>query len=98
VRCLTNGLWLCHDDSVPFVVLLSHHREYGREAGVQIEIAITAGGRGADMVTHWFGQIEAAILQSRAYRGKVLSLEQKTPYAGHSGAILVHRLPPRRAR
>jgi hypothetical protein len=93
-RCLTNGLWLCHDGGTPYAVLLSHHREYGQEAGVQIEIAITAGGRGADLVERSFDQLEAAISQSRAYRGKVLSLEQKTPYAGRSGAILVHRLQP----
>ena len=75
VKCLNNGLWLCRTDDLRYAVVLSSHREYGRESGTRIEIAVPAGAEGAEFVQRCFSELESAVNDARCYRGKVLSLD-----------------------
>jgi ATP-dependent Clp protease adapter protein ClpS len=92
-RCLTNGVWLCRDGNLRFVVVLSFHREFGQEAGMCIEIGVPAGDAGSDFINRSFSSLERAVHASRSYRGKVLSLEDDSNYSGKSKGMTVHRLP-----
>jgi ATPase family associated with various cellular activities (AAA)/ClpX C4-type zinc finger len=93
-RCLNNALWLCAEADLRYAVLLSQARSpFGRESGMRIEIALPAGERGSAFVQQRFRELEAAVNAARAYRGKILSLEQDNRYTGRSSGILVHRLP-----
>ncbi|RVC81233.1 AAA family ATPase [Mesorhizobium sp. M4A.F.Ca.ET.022.05.2.1] len=93
IKCLNNGLWLNRDGSLHYAVVLSFHREYGRESGTCVEIAVPAGEDGVALVDRCFSQLEAAINAARSYRGKVLSLETEGDYQGRSKGVMVHRLP-----
>jgi hypothetical protein len=99
VRCLENGLWLCRAPSkqggdTPYTVLLSRHREFNHETGLRVEVAVPAGEAGPEITRTVFRELERAVAQARAYRGKVLSLEQSEHYSGMASGIRVHRLPP----
>ncbi|MFC3326526.1 ATP-dependent Clp protease adaptor ClpS [Mesorhizobium cantuariense] len=93
IKCLGNGLWLNRDGDLHYAVVLSFHREYGRESGTCVEIAVPAGEDGVALVDRCFSQLEAAINAARSYRGKVLSLETEGDYQGRSKGVMVHRLP-----
>jgi hypothetical protein len=92
-RCLGNALWLCADGDLRYAVVLSQDRESRTETGIRIEIAVPAGARGAALVQDGFCTLAAAVNDARAYRGKILSLEQPSQYRGTADAIRVHRLP-----
>jgi ATP-dependent Clp protease adapter protein ClpS len=93
VKCLNNGLWLCQADGLRYAVVLSSHREYGREAGTRIEIAVPAGADGAEFVQRCFSELESAVNAARSYRGKILSLDADNDYRGRSRGVMVHKLP-----
>jgi ATP-dependent 26S proteasome regulatory subunit len=93
VRCLNNGVWLCRDADLRYVVVLSFHREFGQEAGMCVEIAVPAGTKGSDFVHRCFGQFEVAVNASTSYRGKILSLDDDGDYRGRTKGMTVHRLP-----
>ncbi len=93
VKCLNNGLWLGETDGLRYAVVLSAHREHGREAGIRIEIAVPAGAPGAEFVQRCFSELENAVNAARSYRGKVLSLDGDADYRGRSRGIMVHKLP-----
>jgi ATP-dependent Clp protease adapter protein ClpS len=99
IKCLNNGLWLNRDGGLHYAVVLSFHREFGRESGTCVEIAVPAGEDGVALVDRCFSQLESAINAARSYRGKVLSLETEGDYQGRSKGVMVHRLPqvPREA-
>jgi ATP-dependent Clp protease adapter protein ClpS len=92
VKCLHNGLWLCQADGLRYAVLLSTHREHGYEAGTRIEIAVPAGGAGADVVQRCFSELEDGVNAARCYRGKILSFDKDPDYRGRSKGIMVHKL------
>ena len=92
MKCLENGLWLCQSDDLRYAVLLCSHREYDREAGLRIEIAVPTGATGEGVVQRIFAELESAVSAARSYRGKVLSLEGTNDYRGRSRGITVHRL------
>jgi hypothetical protein len=94
VKCLNNGLWLCQHENLRYAVVLSSHREYGRESGTCIEIAVPVGAAGAQFVQRCFAELENAVNAARSYRGKVLSLDRDNDYRGRSRGITVHKLPP----
>jgi ATP-dependent Clp protease adapter protein ClpS len=94
VKCLNNGLWLCLADDLRYAVVLSSHREYGRESGTRVEIAVPAGATGSEFVQRCFSELESAVNAARCYRGKILSLDADADYRGRSKGIMVHRLPP----
>src|SRR3954447_25397302 len=91
VKCLHNGLWLCHADGLNYAVLLSTHREHGCESGARIEIAVPAGGAGADLVQRCFSELAEAVNAARCYRGKILSFDTETDYRGRSKGLMVHK-------
>lgn len=93
IKCLENGLWLCRSDDLRYAVLLCSHREYDRDAGLRIEIAVPTGAAGEGLVQRVFAELEAAVSAARSYRGKVLSFEGGDDYRGRSRGIMVHRLP-----
>ena len=93
VKCLNNGLWLCQSDGLRYAAVLSSHREYGRESGTRIEIAVPAGARGAELVQRCFFELESAVNAARSYRGKILSLDGDADYRGRSKGVMVHKLP-----
>ena len=93
VKCLNNGLWLCQSDGLRYAVVLSSHREYDRESGTRIEIAVPAGARGAEFVQRCFAELESAVNAARSYRGKILSLDGDADYRGRSKGVMVHKLP-----
>ncbi|WFU41665.1 ATP-dependent Clp protease adaptor ClpS [Bradyrhizobium sp. CB82] len=94
VKCLDNGLWLCVQGDLRYAVLLCAHREYSREPGIRIEIAVPSGAAGVVLVQRCFGELEQAVQAARTYRGKILSLDADSDYRGRSRGITVHRLPP----
>jgi ATP-dependent Clp protease adapter protein ClpS len=93
MKCLENGLWLCRNDGLRYAVLLCSHREYDREAGLRIEIAVPTGKAGEGVVQRIFAELEAAVSAARSYRGKILSFEGGDDYRGSSRGLRVHRLP-----
>ena len=93
VKCLLNGLWLCRTEQLRYAVLLCQHREYERETGGRVEIAVPAGSAGDAFVQHCFAELEQAVRAARSYRGKILSLEGGPDYGGRSRGVTVHRLP-----
>ena len=73
VKCLNNGLWLCEQDNLRYAVLLCAHREFSREPGIRVEIAVPSGAAGVALVQRCFGDLEQAVQAARTYRGKILS-------------------------
>jgi ATP-dependent Clp protease adapter protein ClpS len=93
VKCMNNGLWLCVEGGVRYAAVLSGYRDYGQETGVRLEIAVPGGEEGAALASRLFKAVSEAVNQSRAYRGKALSLEVKNPYSGFASGMAVHKLP-----
>jgi hypothetical protein len=91
-RCLKNALWLCADGGLPFAVLLTRVQKHGREAGLNLEVAVPAGENGMELTRRILTQVERKISHAGSYRGKVLSLEMLDNYSGSAGGIRVHRL------
>jgi hypothetical protein len=92
VRCLKNGLWLSHQDGLPFAILLGPAMRYGQISGVHLEIAIPTGERGAQFSQEAFHDLERRVGAGRTYRGRVISLENYYDPSGRGGAVKVHRL------
>jgi len=92
VRCLKNGLWLSHQDGLPYAILLGPAMRYGQVGGVHVEIAIPAGERGGHFSQDLFRELERRVGAGRTYRGRVISLESYYDHSGRGGAVKVHRL------
>jgi len=73
-------------------VLLSSIRDPGCHPEARIEIAVTAGAAGEDLVQGCFLELEKAVTASRCYRGKSLSLDNDLGYSGRWKGIMVHKL------
>jgi hypothetical protein len=93
-RCFENALVLRDSAPIPHAVFLMHMWEHGENPILTVEIAVPRDREGAyEFVQDCFRRLEQAIAQSRAYRGKVLSLEKAEHYSGRTRGILVHRIP-----
>jgi len=92
VRCLKNGLWLSHQDGLPYAILLGPAMRYGQVGGVHVEIAIPAGERGGHFSQDLFRELVRRVGAGRTYRGRVISLESYYDHSGRGGAVKVHRL------
>ena len=92
VRCLTNGLWLSRNGTVPFAVLLGPSIQHGMVGGVHVEVAVPIGEPGAAFSNELFRDLEIRVGAGKTYRGRVLSLENQFNYTGRGGAVKVHRL------
>ena len=93
VRCLHNGLWLCHDGDIRYAVVLSYDREYGSEPMLRVEIAVPVGVAGDTFAQRCFAALQQAVHAARSYRGKILSLDGDADYSGRSRGVTVHQLP-----
>jgi len=88
VRCLKRGMWLLADEQTRFAILLSQN-----PCDTRIELATSRHEDGMRVAQKVFGRIEAAIVEARSYRGKILSFEWQDSYRGTATGIKVHRLP-----
>ena len=94
VRCLRDAVWLLREDGVPAVALLSCYNSMRGPDLLRLEFAVPPGEAGSRLTRNYFDGIERAVNKARAYRGKVLSLEQSDPYSGFSKGLAVHKLAP----
>jgi hypothetical protein len=92
VRCLKNGLWLSRDKDLPFAILMAPGGRFGLRTGVQVEIAVPAGERGAQFSQEFFRELELLVGQGRTYRGRIISLEGHIDPLGGGSVVKVHRL------
>jgi hypothetical protein len=91
-RCLQNGLWLLDAGSVRLALLLATCDEMRGCPRLRVQVAAPSGPEADIRVRELLRRFEASVLASRSYRGKVLSLEVTSPFAGTGGGISVHRL------
>lgn len=94
VKCLRNGLWLLRDGDMPYVAVVSEHRDFDKAPELRIEIATPKGEQGTALVNRSFAFLEEEVHAARSYRGKVISFEAGGKYRGQTGGMTVHRLPP----
>ena len=92
VCCLKNGLWLSRDKDVPFAIMMAPGGRFGLRSGVQVEIAVPTGGRGAQFSQELFRDLELQVSKGRTYRGRVISLEGHIDPMGDGSMVKVHRL------
>lgn len=91
-RCLKNGLWLSRDRDLPFAILMAPGGRFGLRTGVQVEIAVPSGERGAQFSQELFRNLELQVSQGRTYRGRIISLEAHIHPMGGGSMVKVHRL------
>jgi hypothetical protein len=91
-RCLRNALWLCTDRKTPFALFLSRAQRFGRQGGLNLEIAVPPGEDGLELTGRLLKEVERKVSQAGSYRGKVLSLEVSDNYTGGIEGVKVHRL------
>jgi hypothetical protein len=91
-RCLKNGLWLSRDEELPFAIMMTPGGRFGMARGVQVEIAVPSGERGAQFSQELFRQLENVVAQARTYRGRIISLEGHIHPMGGGSVVKVHRL------
>jgi len=92
VRCLKDGFWLVEDGGTRFALLFQADSNFFAARGAQFQLVTAGGEAGARVAQKLFGHLERAVAQARCYRGKVLSLENGSPYMGMRVGIKVHRL------
>ncbi len=92
VRSLKNGLWLSRDQDLPFAVIMAPGGRFGLTSGVQVEIAVPSGERGAQFSQGLFRELELLVSKGRTYRGRVISLEAHIHPMGGGSMVKVHRL------
>lgn len=91
-RCLRQALWLSHEGSARYAVLLSPATSYGRPGGTHVEVAVLPGEEGLQLTRKLLDDIETLVKQTATYRGKVISLEELDRYSGQAGHVRVHKL------
>jgi len=92
VRCLRNGLWLAHQQGIPFAVLFTPAVQYGQSTGIHVEIAVPNEERAATVSESFLHELELRAAAGKTYRGRVISLEVGHDYTGRGSAVKVHRL------
>jgi AAA+ superfamily predicted ATPase/ATP-dependent Clp protease adapter protein ClpS len=93
-RCVGTALWLLDREGVRHCAIVSQETGHGGTESVRLEIAVPNGQIGAELVSHYFREIEKVIEKADSYRGKVLSLEAENQWQGMATSITVYRLPP----
>lgn len=94
VRCLKTGLWLMQREGSKYAVLLSRSMsmQYGRPEGTRCQVMTSNDARGERIAEALFRDLETAVSEAHAYRGKILSLEEGDNYSGQAVGIKVHKL------
>lgn len=91
-RCLKNALWLAREKGLEFAIMMAPGGRFGLWTGVQVEIAVPAGERGAQFSQELFRDIELLVSKGRTYRGRIISLEAGIDPMGGGSMVKVHRL------
>jgi hypothetical protein len=91
VRCLRSGLWLLDGPGARLAVLMQPAQNM-RPMGVSFQVAAGNTEAGRQVTQRFFKHLEETVLRAPSYRGKILSLEWQTPYAGIGTGLKVHRL------
>jgi AAA+ superfamily predicted ATPase len=92
VRCLKNGLWLSRDQGLPFAIIMAPGGRFGLRSGVQVEIAVACGEKGAQFSQALFRDLELLVSKGHTYRGRIISLEAHIDAMGGGNMVKVHRL------
>jgi hypothetical protein len=92
VRCLKNGLWMSHEKDLPFAIIMVPGGRFGLNRGVQVEIAVPTGERGAKFSQELFRDLELLVSKGQTYRGRIISLEGHIDPMGGGSMVRVHRL------
>lgn len=92
IPCVRRALWLARDGRLPFALVIGQAARYGMPSGMNIEVAVPPGERGAELARSVLDKIESRVRAASSYRGKVLSLEAANHYTGAMGPIRVHKL------
>ncbi len=96
VQVVRDSLWFAKYDGAPIAILwTSYSDRVGCEVEslLRIDIAHIAG-LNENFIDTFFERIQDTVRLSASYRGKVLSLEDQTNYAGNSIGLVVHQLEP----
>src|SRR6266699_2896678 len=83
---------LSPDQDLPFAIMMAPGGRFGLRTGVQVEIAVPAGERGAQFSQEFFRELELLVGQGRTYRGRIISLEGRIDPLGGGSMVKVHRL------
>jgi len=92
IRCLKNALWFGVERGISYVVLLGPSIQHGRPLGILVEIGVASGEAASEFSRSFFRHLETGVNAGRAYRGRVISLEQEQHFLGLGGVVRVHRL------
>jgi cell division protease FtsH len=93
VTVFDNTLWLVkNEQGLRAAIYFSRHRPIQGSPTASIEIAFRPSPDTAVFVDQTFTTIADAIANTRYFRNKVLSFENKEHFAGEAGGITVHRL------
>jgi hypothetical protein len=92
VRCVRRALWLARHDRLPFALVVGQAARFGMPSGMNVEVAVPPGEKGAELTRSVLDSIESRVRAASSYRGKVLSLEAANRYTGAMGPIRVHKL------
>jgi hypothetical protein len=94
VRCVRNALILRRTPMPHAIFIFVRTDPGGDDRYVDVDIAVPRDYPGSEaFAAKCLRPLEEAMDQCRAYRGKVLSLENQEHYSGRVGRIQVHRLP-----
>ncbi len=95
VRCVRNVLILRRAPIPHAIFIYVRTDPGGDERYIDVDIAVPRDHPGSEaFAVECLVPLEEAMDQCRAYRGKVLSLENQEHYSGRVGRIQVHRLKP----
>ena len=95
VRCVRNALILRRTPMPHAIFIYVRSDPGGDERYLDVDIAVPRDHPGSEaFAAKCLAPLAKAMDQCRAYRGKVLSLENQEHYSGRVGRIQVHRLKP----
>jgi hypothetical protein len=95
VRCVRNALIVKRTPMPHAIFIYVRSDPGGEERYVDVDIAVPRDLPGSEaFAAKCLAPLQDAMDQCRAYRGKVLSLENQEHYSGRVGRIQVHRLKP----
>lgn len=95
IECPRHALWFVTSPGGKIAILWTSNTTHGRSGLVtrlRIEVGFLKTSPPQDLVDSLFQELERTVQEGRAYRGKILSLEEQENYDGSAGGIKVHRL------
>ncbi|HEV7279981.1 MAG TPA: ATP-binding protein [Pirellulaceae bacterium] len=92
LRVLSSGLWALSKGPVRFVVLFRTCETRRGTGACVVEVAAPDDEAGTSLVQEFFARLESEVVRAASYRGKILSFERESSYAGTASGMKVHRL------